>query len=150
MAKLTLENELYTYHLKVTGVTEYGVDFGKFTAGQIPPPPAGARFDVWVEGTVDGKLKGTIKGCDYLYVRADGRMELNVRCQITTHDGASISLEASGVGTPVAGTPTIGLMENVTLFTNHEAYRWVNGLQIWAPGVVNLAEGTVELTGYAA
>jgi len=148
MAEHSLGKELYTYHLDVTGVTEYGVDFAKLTAGEVTPPPAGARFDVWVKGTIQGELSGSIEGCDYLYVRADGRMELNVRVTIATADGAVISLAATGVGWPEAGTPVVRLRENATLFTNDERYTWVNGLQIWAPGEVNLAEGTVDVTGF--
>jgi hypothetical protein len=134
--------------LDVTGVTGFGVDFAKLTGGEVAPPPAGARFDVWVKGTIEGKISGTLEGCDYLYVRADGRMELNVKGTITTDDGAAISLAATGVGWPEAGTPIVRLRENATLFTNHESYLWVNGLQIWAPGEVNLAEGKVDISGY--
>ncbi len=148
MSNHTLENAIYRYDLKVTGVTEYGVSFAKLTAGEVAPPASGARFDVWVEGPVTGKIQGNFKGCDYLYVRADGRMELNVYGTITTDDDASISLEATGVGTPIEGSPRVSLRENVKLFTNHEAYRWVNAVQGWGPGEVNLAEGTVVVTGY--
>lgn len=148
MADHTLGEEIYRYHLEVTGVTEFGVDFGKLTAGEVAPPPEGARFDVWVKGPVEGKISGKLEGCDYLYVRADGRMELNIRATITTDDGATIALAATGVGWPEAGTPIVRLRENATLFTNHESYAWVNGWQIWAPGEVNLAEGTVDVTGF--
>ncbi len=44
-------------------------------------------------GTVDGpKLKGTIarSGADWLMMRADGSLRIDVRAAITTHDGAVI------------------------------------------------------------
>ncbi len=148
MANHALGEELYRYHLNVTGVTEFGENFARLTAGEVAPPPEGARFDVWVKGSVEGKLSGRFEGCDYLFVRADGRMELNVRGTITTNDGAVIALAATGVGWPEPGTPIVRLRENVTLFTNHEPYKWVNGLQIWAPGEVNLAEGAVDITAF--
>jgi hypothetical protein len=148
MAGHTLENELYSYHLKVTRVAEYGVSFAKLTAGEVAPPACGARFDVWFEGKVSGKVEGTIKGCDYIYVRADGRMELNVYGEINTNDGATIAVEATGTGSPVEGKPRVAIRENVKLFSGHEQYSWLNGLQIWGPGEVNLGEGTVDVTFY--
>ena len=74
-----LENKLYSGHYKVVNVVDYGIDFGKFTGGEIPPPASGARFDICFDGKCEGKIQGTVKGADYLYVRGDGRMELNVR-----------------------------------------------------------------------
>jgi hypothetical protein len=38
----------------------------------------------------------------------------------------------------------------VTLFTSSKAYSWVNGLQVWAIGTVDLAEQVVRITGYSA
>ena len=143
-----LENKLYSCHYKVTNVVDYGIDFGKFTGGEIPPPACGARFDIWVEGKCEGKLQGTAKGADYLYVRGDGRMELNVRVEVITDDGARISFEATGVGKPIEGEPKVAIVENVKLFSNHENYAWVNDQQIWGIGQVNLAEGTVDLDFY--
>ena len=148
MADFSFGDELYRYHLNVTGVTEFGADFARLTAGEVAPPPEAARFDVGFKGTVAGRIAGTIEGFDHLYVRADGHMELNIRGVITTADGVVISLAATGVGWPEAGTPIVRLRENVTLFTNHEPYRWVNGWQIWAVGEVDLAKGTVELTAF--
>ena len=49
-------------------------------SGQTPPPAEGARFDVYFEGPVTGKVKGTVKGVDYLHIRADGRAQLDMRC----------------------------------------------------------------------
>jgi hypothetical protein len=143
-----LENKLFSCHYKVTSVVDFGIDFGKFTAGEIPPPASGVRFDIWVEGKAEGKIQGTAKGADYLYVRGDGRMELNVRVDIATDDGARISFEATGVGTPIEGTPKVAIVENVKLLSNHENYAWVNNQQVWGIGEVNLAEGTVDLDFY--
>lgn len=145
----TLENKIGSGAYKVTGVEEYGIDFAKFAAGEIPPPANGARFDVWVDGKIEGKMKGTAKGADYLYVRGDGRMELNVRVAIATEDGARISFEATGVGTPIEGQPKLNIVENVKLFTNDERYAWVNAQQVWGIGQVDLAEGTVNIDFYA-
>lgn len=142
---------LYEYTVNLTGMTEYGVSFADLMAGTAAPPPEGARFDVPFEGSSIGpKLKGTVSGVDYLRVRADGRFDLHIHAEITTDDGQKISLHADGVALPQPGSPIAGLRENVTLFTSSKAYSWVNGLQVWATGTVDLAAQVVRIKGYSA
>jgi hypothetical protein len=142
---------LYEYTVKLTGLTEYGASFGPLQAGTMPPPPEGARFDISFEGASIGpKLKGKVVGVDYLRVRADGRFDLHIHAEITTDDGHKISLHADGVALPQPGSPVAGLRENVTLFTSSKAYAWVNSLQVWATGTVDLTEQVVHLKGYSA
>jgi hypothetical protein len=97
MSTVEIDELLYEYTLKITGLTEYGFSFEALMAGTAPPPPEGARFNVLFEGAAVGKLKGTIAGVDYLRVRADGRFDLHIHADITTDDGQKISLEADGV-----------------------------------------------------
>ena len=116
-------------------------------AGNAPVPLEGARRDIFFEGTVNGpKMRGTIAGVDYMNIRADGRRELHIHASITTDDGATIALEADGVGAQgrAAGEPT--LLENVKLTSSHPSYTWVNGLQIWTQGT----SPPVNLKGYTA
>ena len=151
MDTMSVGELLYDYTVKLTGMTEYGVSFEALMAGTVAPPPEGARFDIPFEGVSDGpKLKGKVAGFDYLRVRADGRFELHIHATITTDDGQRISLHADGVALPQPGSPIAGLRENVTLFTSSEAYTWVNGLQVWGTGTVNLAEQVVSIRGYSA
>ena len=151
MATIDVKELLYESIVKLTGMTEYGVSFEALIAGTAAPPPEGARFDVPFEGASNGpKLKGKVTGVDYLRIRADGRFELHIHAEITTHDGQKISLHADGVALPQPGSPIAGLRENVTLFTSSKAYSWVNGLQVWATGTVDLAERVVRIKGYSA
>ena len=151
MDTMSVRELLYDYTVKLTGMTEYGVSFAALMAGTVAPPPEGARFDIPFEGVSDGpKLKGKVAGFDYLRVRADGRFELHIHATITTDDGQRISLHADGVALPQPGSPIAGLRENVTLFTSSKAYTWVNGLQVWGTGTVNLAEQVVSIRGYSA
>lgn len=139
---------LYEYTLQFTQVVEYGVSAEALFAGQTPPAE-GARLDVHFEGPVTGaRLNGTAKGVDYLHVRADGRIQLHIHAEITTEDGKRIALAADGVGIPQAGS-VFQLRENVTLTSNHPEYAWVNPLQIWAPGTVDVAKGEIDIKGYA-
>ncbi len=145
-----LGEPLYEYTMQFTQVVEYGVSAEALFAGQTPPPPEGARIDVYFEGPVTGaRLNGTVTGVDYLHVRADGRVQLNIHAEITTEDGKKIALAADGVGLPQEGSTVFQLRENVTLTSNHPEYAWVNPLQIWAPGTVDVAKGEIRIKGYA-
>lgn len=141
---------LYEYTVQFTQVVEYGSSAETVLSGQTPPPAEGARFDVYFEGPVTGaKLNGTVKGVDYLHIRADGRAQLNIHAEITTEDGKKIALAADGVAILQEGSPVFPLRENVTLTSNHPEYAWVNPLQVWAPGTVDVAKGEVRIKGYA-
>jgi hypothetical protein len=54
------------------------------------------------------------------------------------------------VAIPEIGSPVFQLLENVTLTTNHPEYSWVNPIQVWAPGTVDLSKGAIRIKGYAA
>lgn len=145
-----MREKLYQYTVRFTSVVDYGTKLDDILSGKTAPPPGGARVDVAFEGEATGKLAGKLKGIDYLNVRADGRLELNLRGEMVTPEGARIAVEATGVGTPQPGSPVAQLRESVKLTTSHPDYAWVNALQIWAPGTVDLSTGTVEIEGFAA
>lgn len=142
---------IYDYKVRVIGVTEFGVSLEDLMSGAKPIPPAGARFDIAVEGVSDGpRLRGTVAAVDHLDIRADGRQQIELHGRITTHDGCDIALAATGVCMDAAeGSSICPLRENVTLTTAHPEYAWVNGLQIWAVGVFDTASNEVHLKGYA-
>lgn len=150
MATVNLGELLYEYSVNITGLGEFGFSFGALMAGEAPPPPEGARFDVSFDGPSTGKLTGHVSGTDFLRIRADGRMDLHIHGVITTHDGHKISLEADGVCIPTPGSPVAELRENVRLFTSAKEYAWVNPLQIWGVGTVDLAAQIVHIKGYNA
>jgi len=140
---------IYEYTPMITQVVEYGASADAVLSGQTAPPAEGARFDVYFEGPVTGpKLKGTVKGVDYLHMRADGRAPLHIHAEITTEDGKKIALAADGVAIPEAGS-VFQLRENVTLTTNHPEYLWVNPIQVWAAGTVDLSKGEIRIKAYA-
>jgi len=141
---------VYEYTLKITQVVEYGLSANAVFSGQMAPPAEGARFDVYFEGPVSGpKLKGTVKGVDYLHIRADGRGQLDIHAEITAEGGTKIALAADGVAIPEKGSPVFQLRENVTLTTNHPEFAWMNPIQVWAPGTVDVAKGEIRIKGYA-
>lgn len=64
--------------------------------------------------------------------------------------GMKIALAADGVAVAEVGSPVFQLRENVTLTTNHAEYAWVNPIQVWAAGTVDLSRGEILVKGYAA
>lgn len=151
MSTIEVGELLYEYTVRLTRVTDYGIKLDDLMAGTVAPPPEGARFDAAFEGSSSGpKLAGTVVGVDYLHVRADGRFQLHIHGEITTGVGEKIALFADGVATPREGSPVADLRENVTLTTASKAYAWVNRLQIWGVGTVDLAEHVVRIRGYSA
>jgi hypothetical protein len=140
--------KIYEYDLTVTRVTDYGVTLEAILSGKSPIPPQGARIDVAFEGHATGRLAGRVSGVDYLQIRADGRMNLDIRAVVEADDGQRIALAADGVATPRGGDPIADLYENVALTTAAEKYSWVNARQIWGVGTVNLAEGKIHIEGF--
>jgi len=140
--------KIYEYDLNVTGMTDYGISLQAILSGQSRVPPQGARIDVAFEGRASGRLVGRVTGVDYLTVRADGRIDLDIRAVIATDDGQRIALSADGVGVPRAAEPIANLCENVRLTTAAENYAWVHTRQIWGVGTVNLAAGKIHIDAY--
>ena len=140
--------KIYEYDLDVTGLTDYGVSLEAILTGKGKVPPQGARIDVAFEGRAKGRLAGHVRGVDYLRLRADGRIDLDIRATIETGDGRRIALSADGVGVPRAAAPIADLCENVSLSTAAEDYAWVNMRQIWGAGTVNFATGKIHIDAY--
>lgn len=150
MSTIDVGELLYEFHGKFTGVTEFGVSMEALTSGQTAPPPQGARIDVSFEGqSVAGKLQGGCSGVDHLHIRGDGQFGLHIHATLTGPDG-NIALFADGVATPREGSTIVDLRENATLSTAVPAYTWVNGLQVWAVGTVDLATQEIVVKGYSA
>ena len=98
--------KVYEYDLDITGTTDFGVSLEAILSGQETVPPQGARIDVTFVGQANGRLSGSVQGVDYLQIRADGRIDLNIKATIETANGQRIGLSAGGVGSPRAGVST--------------------------------------------
>ena len=140
--------KIYEYDVTLTGMTDFGITMESILSGETPVPPQGARINVSFEGGGTGRLAGKVSGFDYLSIRADGRMNLNIQGVIETTDGHRIALAASGVSTPRSAEPIADIWENVTLTTASKKYAWVNARQVWAVGTVNLAEHKAHIEGF--
>jgi hypothetical protein len=140
--------KIYEYDLDVRGVSDYGVSLDAILSGKEKPRPQGVRIDVAFEGRATGRLAGRVRGIDYVRVRADGRVDLDIRASLETDDGRRIALAADGVGVLRAAEPIADLSENVSLSTAAEDYGWVNARQIWGSGTVNFATGKIHIDAY--
>jgi hypothetical protein len=140
--------KIYEYDLDVAVVNDTGVPLPSILSGQAKVPPQGVRFDIAIDGRAKGRLAGRVRGFDYVRMRADGRIDLDIRAMIETEDGSRIALAADGVGLPRAAEPIADLSENVSLNTASAAYAWVNNRQVWGVGTVNFAEGKVHIDGF--
>ncbi|MCK5703311.1 MAG: DUF3237 family protein [Cyclobacteriaceae bacterium] len=148
---ITVAEHLYDVTAHFTNVIEFGIGLQDLLSDPTKMPPQGARFDFEFEGSVFGsKMKGKIKGTDYVYMRPDGYIRLHIHAVITTDDGVNISLSADGIAAPSDNPSVFNLRENVTLLTTDPAYAWLNQLQIWAQGTSELTTGEIKVSGYSA
>lgn len=140
--------KIYEYDLDVTGVTDHGLTLEAVLSGAVPVPAQGVRIDVAFAGRATGRISGSVRGVDYVRVRADGRIDLDIRATLETDGGERIALAADGVAVPRAAEPVGDLYENITLSTAAPAYAWVNARQIWGVGTVDFAAGRIRIEAY--
>ncbi len=148
---LPVDAHCFDEKLQLTNVAEYGISMQELMSGRIGPPPEGARFDIAYEGRIEGaRLSGMIEGVDYARVRADGRFELDIRARIVTDDGVPIALYADGIlkAPDLNGVAEVRL--NMEMTTSTPEYAWVNNLQVWGSGTVNLETGQIRVSTYVA
>ncbi len=139
-----IQNLLFREDVMLTKVKEYGFSWQKFAEATDPIPPEGLKFDIHFEGEVSGeKIQGRIKGIDYLTVRADGRLLLDLHACISTNDGAQIYVKESGIN--AYGD----LRLNMDFHTNDSRYSWINHQHVWGKGTVDFQTGKVKIKGYS-
>ena len=141
---------VYEYTPQVTQIIDYGTSAESVLMRRTPPPKEGARLDLYLEGPVTGRLRGSVTGVDYLNMRADGRAELHIHAYITLEDGKKVALEAGGIAIPEEGSSIFQLREHVELTSHDPALAWVNTTEVWARGTVDVSTGQVHLRAYAA
>ena len=142
---------LYEAEIHFTNVIEYGVNIGLISSGEAPLPLEGARFDYDFQGDLHGpRLRGTVSGTDYMNVRADRCFQLHIHGQITTDDGANISLRSEGLSVQEEADKVAQLRAGITLFTSSPQYRWLNRLPVWAIGTIDLEKGEARIRAYEA
>lgn len=99
--------------------------------------PQGTRVVAIVTGgSFEGpKLRGTVdnSGGDWVTVRADGNIKLDVRVLLKTEDGADIFMRYEGTGIRKDGQ--LKLVTAPLFETGDQRYAWLNNVQAIATGV---------------
>jgi Protein of unknown function (DUF3237) len=145
----TMKGEkIYEFELDLTGVTDYGVSMDAILSGKEAVPMQGARFDLMVEGRGEGRLSGRARGVDYLRMRADGRIDLDLHVTIETDDGHRIALSGDGQAAPRSCEPVFDIFANIQLSTASKEYTWVNARKIWSVGTASLTTGKIYAEAY--
>ena len=116
----------------------------------IPNGPNGTRVLVTaMSGTFEGpKLKGKVAdaaGGDWVIVRADGMMSLDVRLTLQTDDGAAIYMTYTGLGRTADGSTTLRTVPRFE--TADERYTWLNSVQAVAHGTTGTGSVTYDVYG---
>ena len=140
--------KIYEMELDLAGVTDYGLSMEAILSGQKAIPLHDARFDLALNGPFKGRLAGRAHGVDYVRVRADGRMELDLHLIIETDDGHRIAMSGDGQAALRPGEQVLDIFANVRLSTASKEYAWVNERQIWGVGTTSLATGKVLAEGF--
>jgi len=140
--------KIYEYEFDITGVTDYGVSMDAILAGKETIPLQGARFDLAVAGRGKGRLSGRAHGVDYLRIRADGRIELDLHVTIETDDGRRIALSGDGQAVPRNDEPMLDIFATIRLSTAAKEYGWVNARQVWSIGTASLTTGKIRVEAY--
>lgn len=138
---------LYEASLQITGSTAFGVELPDVLAGTIPPQ--GARFDISFAGTVRGQVDGHLVGTDFLEVRADGRIDLNLRGVLTLDDGRTVAFSGIGSGVVSPDGPRLDFDECVRFSSAHEDLAWMNARFFHGGGSADLGAGTISVMVYA-
>lgn len=106
--------------------------------------PQGTRVVVTVTGgSFEGpKLRGTVdnSGGDWVTMRADRNIKLDVRALLHTDDGADILMTYTGIGT--RGPDGLSIRTAPLFETGDERYAWLNNVQAVGVG----RSGTNEVT----
>lgn len=99
--------------------------------------PQGTRVVAIVTGgSFEGpKLRGSVdnSGGDWVTVRADGNIKLDVRVLLKTEDGADIFMRYEGTGIRKDGQ--LKLVTAPLFETGDQRYAWLNNVQAIATGV---------------
>jgi hypothetical protein len=140
--------KIYEYEFDLTGVTDYGVSMDAILAGKESVPLQGARFDLILEGRGKGRLSGRARGFDYVRMRADGRIDVDLHLTIETDDGHRIALSGDGQAAPRNGEPILDIFANIRLSTASKEYAWVNARQIWSLGSASFTTRKIRAEAY--
>jgi hypothetical protein len=114
------------------------------SARMLGKMPGGTRLDFPFEGTATSKHwegERPVRGIDYVTVRSDGHMDLDIRATIGEKRE---TIAYRGTGVSIAKTPTEAMPQELLTFqTGNEEFGWLNtrvgvGLGAGEAGAISL------------
>ena len=144
---------LFDAAAQLTETIDFGIDAQSLFSGRTPVPPQGVRLNTSFQAEFTGpKFKGKIAGTDYILWRADGVGMINAQGVITTVEGDRIAYHADGIlARPEQASSTLYQgRENISFHTASAKYSWLNRIQCWATGTLDLATRKMTMKAYAA
>jgi len=149
MTVISVSELICKIELKLTKVTEYGINLNDLRSGAADIHPSGIRFDFAFDGIVRGShLNGTMTGIDYLYIRPDTQFQTHIHATITTNDGVNISCLSEGATVQQEGSTLFPIRNKVSFITASPDYAWLNQIPGWALGTADPGQG-VDVKVYA-
>jgi len=146
---MAVQEHLYDAKGQVTKTVDFGIDVR--VSSETPVPPQGLRFNIdWYAELTGPKLKGKIVGTNYAYTSADGLSHVDSQGVLTTPEGDRIAVHTTGISVREKNSPLFSQHENISFFTASDRYAWVNSIQAWGNGTVDLATGKFEVKAYIA
>jgi len=141
--QMEVVEHLFDENIRLTGITDFGLRLEELLQDQSIMPPQGARFDIAFEGSVNGPKRDI----DYLEIRPDGKLMLTMYAVIATDE--MISVYEDGINTLSGnGSPIGELSLNMRLHTSSQKYSWVNKIQVWCKGYVDMAKGEARVSAF--
>lgn len=149
---MAVQEHLYDATLQIKELIDFGIDAQSLASQRTPMPPQGVRFNSAFQGDFIGpKLKGKMVGTDYLLMRADSLGIINVQAVLTTVDGDRIAVHAGGtLARAEQGSSIYQGRENISFHTASAKYSWLNRIQGWAVGTVDMSSGKIVMKVFAA
>ncbi len=146
---MAVQEHLYDVAGQITKTIDFGVDLR--VSERTPSPPQGLRFNFdWQADLTGPKLRGKIVGTNYTYTRADGVTFVDSHGVLTTPEGDRIAVRTEGISTRQEGSAIFQERENITFYTASARYFWMNRIQAWATGTVDLSTGKIATKAYCA
>lgn len=148
---MVVQEHLFDATIQLLDAVDFGIDTQSLLSGRVQIPPQGVRFNTNFQGEITGaKLKGKVVGTDYWILRPDGIAIVNIQAVVTSAEGDRIAYHADGIFTVERGSTVCQLRESLSFHTASERYSWLNRIQGFGTGIIDLTKRTIELKGYVA
>lgn len=114
----------------------------------IGPTPTGMRLNLELDGRSEpgvGRVQGRVTGTDYLTIRPDGLLELNVQATLASDDGELVAVSGTGLGLHGADGAVSGRLA-LRFAAAGPGLAWMNSVLGVAVTRADMRTGRLEMT----